>query len=453
MHKPALACLALAMTLLVAAPDAAPAQGLNPKRQTATGTFPRPPVPSTYPVKVLFVRLADDDGSRASTQTKANAQAAIDTANAIYRTAGGDIRFELAPESDFAGHVRNTIMNHDCLLQPGWTEAKIAGQTNQDVNGDGHADWSDYAAMCDGGPPVAARNAYAVARPDRLLVYSRGGSETILWDVTHYVLKYATGGHSGANLFYVAMPVSTGGDTLLAHELGHYFHLPHTFGLSAYAQSMADAYLKINAWLAAHPGEDPLNCFDGDRMDTPAIFDTPSDAGDTLFTESYGNSCDPTHGSVTFVVQAAGGTKNLVLTPDRANVMSYFKHCPWPQHFSTNQTMIMRQSLTMGNRQPLVARDVAERSCYETLHPERERKSDPVGTLRDTLRRVAVCHLLARRTWRWEMVTGIYATPEQATRAMVRDKTDSRLFVDESKERRLLSMLSDARNIVVERER
>lgn len=451
MRRSPLPRMFLVIALAVIAILGLQAQGLKVKPQAARKIPANVFVPAKYTLKILFVRLADDDGSKPSTLTKAQAQAAVDSTNLIFRMNRGDIRFELAPESDFVGFVKNTTMNHDCLLKPGWTEAKIAAQTTQDVNGDGAADWSDYTAMCDPAPATAARNGYALLRPNRLVVYSRGSSEYVKWEDTHYVLKYASGGHSGGGLLYVAMPASFGGGTLLAHELGHYFHLPHTFGSSSYVPAtMADAYAKIFAWVATHPAGHPLGCFDGDGRDVPAIADTPPDAGGGVFVEAYGDKCDADKGSIPFVVKAGGVQKTYDLTPDRANIMSYFKSCPWQQHFSRNQYAIMDASLATGNRQPLTVGDPYENPCFASARPEQSSQKDPMATLRDVLRKAATCHLLTRRPWRWEMVAGIYSTPERASRTMIRDAANPKLFLDPGRERSLITALSDARNISFE---
>jgi len=452
MRKPALVCLASAMTLLAVALHGAPGQ--KPIQQTAPKVASKMAVAPKYRLRVLFVRLADDDGSKASTLTKANAQAAIVAANTIFRANGGDVMFEMAPESDFSTVIRNTTMNHDCLLQPGWNETTIGSQTREDVNGDGSVDGGDYRAMCNDASVVAARNAYALLRPNRLVVYSRGGSEYVRWAKTHYVLKYASGGHSGENLLYVAMPHSFGGGPLLGHELGHYFHLPHTFGWDSYvAESRLDAAKKISDWVATHPNEDPLGCFDGDRRIVPAILDTPPDAGGTVLEEANGDKCDPVNGSVSFVVNVGGVQKTVQLTPDRHNIMSYFYSCQWSFHFSRNQYTIVDNSIAAGNRHPLTVGDPAERPCYEALHPERDSQKDALASLRDTLRKVANCHLLSRKPWRWELIANIYATPERATRTMVKDAAIARLYLDAGKERQLLAALSSGRSIIYEDER
>ncbi len=73
-----------------------------------------------------------------------------------------------------------------------------------------------------------------------------------------------------------------------------------------------------------------------------------------------------------------------------------------------------------------------------------------MATLRDVLRKAANCHLLTRRPWRWEMVAGIYSTPERASRTMIRDAANPKLFLDPGRERSLITALSDARNISFE---
>lgn len=454
MRKSALVLLGAALAVAAVASHGLSAQGLKVKPQAARKVPVQLEGVPKYTLKILFVRLADDDGSKASSLTAADAQAAIDAANAIYARNRGDIRFEMAPESNFSSVVRNTTMNHDCTLQPGWTAETIAGQTAQDVNGDGTANYADYRAMCDDTGAVTLRNAFAANRPNRLVVYSRGSGEYVKWEGTHYALKFASGGNSGGSLLYVAMPPSFGGSTLLAHELGHYFHLPHTFGSSSYVPgTIADAYAKIYAWVATHPADHPLGCFDGDKRDAPAIADTPPDAGGSVFVEAYGDKCDPDKGTIPFAVKAGGVQKTVELTPDRANVMSYFKGCPWPMHFSRNQYAIMDASIATGNRKPLTAPDPLENPCYHALHPEQGSQADPLASLRDALRKTANCYILTKRPWRWEMVTDVYAPPERATRAMVRDEANAKLYVDLGKERQLLSRLSDSRGVTYEDER
>ena len=451
MRRPPLLRVFLVMALVVVALYGLRAQGLKVKPQAARKIPASVVVPAKYTLTILFVRLADDSGANASTLTRGDAQAAIARANAIFRANRGDIRFELAPESDFVGHIKNTTMNHDCHLQPGWTAERIAGQTNKDVNGDGSVNFADSEAMCKTADTVAARNAYALLRPHRLVVFSRVGSEYIKWVETNYALKEASGGHSGGSLLYVAMPKSFAGSAVLGHELGHYFHLPHTFGRNSYVpKDMVDAAAKISEWVAAHPEEDPLGCFDGDKRDVPAIRDTPPDAAGGVFVYTWGDKCDPAHGSVPFTVTVKGVPTTVQLTPDRHNVMSYFNSCPWSLHFSRDQYAIMHTSLTNGTRYPLTLGPPYENPCFASLRPERDSQQDPVGSLRDTMRKAAFCHLLTKRPWRWEVVTGIYSTPERATRTMIRDAANVKLFLDPGRERSLLAALSDARNVVFE---
>lgn len=367
----------------------------------------RSPVPVTavrlapgYDLPVLFARLADDDGGKASTLTQANARAAVDQANAIYARNGGNVRFHVDPASDFSGHIKSRLMNHDCTLTAGQTEASIAANTHRDANGDGVIDGNkvsggDWDVLCDRRPARGARTAYALMRPDKIVVYSRGSREYIVWNTddtpNHWQLKFATGGSSSALGYYINMPGSFGNDALLAHEVGHYLHNAHTFG-GAKPKAVADAAKFIADYLVKHPSSDGLKVFDGD-----SVQDTPPDPGTAIFTTVHGDHCLPDKGAVTVPVKTAAATKNFTLAPDRANVMSYFKGCPFDFHMSRGQYARIHAALKSGNRATL-----GNAQFLACFGGHREPFNPHAGTAnweRQTaalLRRIAACHVAAR---------------------------------------------------------
>ncbi len=388
---------ALLLGLSVAS-GAVPAQQSARTGPAAAVTAVRP-APG-YDLPVLFVRLADDDGGKASTLTQAQAQAAVGQANAIYARNGGNVRFHVDPASDFSGHIRSRLMNHDCTLVTRQTEAGIAANTRRDANGDGVIDGADvfggdWDALCDRRPARGARTAYALTHPDKILVYSRGSREYIVWNTddkpNHWQLKFATGGSSSALGYYINMPGSFGNDALLAHEVGHYLHNHHTFS-GANPKAVAEAAKFIADYLTKHPTGDGLKVFDGD-----GVQDTPSDPGTAIFTTVHGNHCLPDKGAVTVPVKTAAGTKNFMLAPDRANVMSYFKGCPFDFHLSRGQYARIHTALKTGNRATLG--NAQFMACFRG---QRESFNPHAGTAnweRQTaalLRRIAACRMEAR---------------------------------------------------------
>lgn len=367
-----------------------------------------------YVLKVQFVRTADDDGARPSTLTKTNALAAIDRANEVYRRNGGDVQFALHSASNFDHLIESTALNRDCILAPGQTDATIDANTKADLDGDGkNATDADRDMLCDYTTSTTARTAYAIARADRIIVYSRGGNDGVKWSSTdgHWLAFHPTGGASSANGYYVRMPKSFGGSTLLAHEVGHYLHTAHTFGSAP--TSIAQARQKMEAHAAAHPGDDPRNVFDGDRNVTFAVLDTPPDPRANLLIAVHGgNGCDPdpAKGRVTVPVKVNGVTKNYVLEPDRANVMSYFKGCAgFDHHQSKGQYEQIHLALEQGNRRGLVHGDPG--SCYEN-GSSASGTADTPAELAALVRKISRCILLTKKPMPWEIVAGeIFTNP------------------------------------------
>ncbi|MEM6991094.1 MAG: hypothetical protein AAF721_11370 [Myxococcota bacterium] len=437
--------LALATT---SGAGAAPKPRIRSKgSRTTNGNFktakPKYVKKAKYNLAVQFVRLADDDGSNASTLTQAKAQAELDVANEIWRRNGGDIRFEIHPASNFGGLVKSTLLNHDCILAPGQTAATIAANKDPDLNDDGEdGTAADAELLCHKKATKAERMAYGLARADRIVVFARRGYEKVKWnaDKGNWELTTPSGGSSSAVASYINMPSGFGGGTLFAHEVGHYLHLLHTHGKKP--TSLAEARDDIEAWIAKNPGKDPAETFNGDAnaggsAAASRVFDTPPDPTGKLWHNVFGERCNPDDHTLLIPYAAGGTTKNAVLRPARHNVMSYFKSCTnLTQRLSTEQLNLARRALNVGNRQ----------SLWKTKASKCFKGGASVGTSVDTeaklanaVRNVVACHLLQKEVWPWETVMGnVYRNPADVRTGFVRR---GRVAVQPARERALLDKL------------
>jgi hypothetical protein len=424
----------------------APASRTQPtRRPTAAPVTTRPPLKVKAPrylLKVQIVRTADDDGGRPSTLTRANAERAIERANAIYRRNGGDVQFALHPASNFDELLQRTALNRDCILAAGQDDASIHANTDGDLDDDGQVGTAaDRDLLCDRTTPTLARTEYAIQRADRIVVYSRGGNDSVSWNgnAGHWEASHPSGGASSANGYYVRMPRSFGDDTLLAHEIGHYLHTAHTFGHNP--KTVAEARTMMEDYAAQHPGADPRAVFDADSRAEYAVLDTPPDPRKSLLMAVHGgDGCDtdPDKGRVTVSVEVDGQTRSYTLEPDRANVMSYFKGCAgFDHHQSKGQYAQIHAALTQGNRRSLLG---APAGCYD--HDD---SADAPATSQEqltaTLRKVSKCLLLARKPLPWEPVVDVYSTPSTRKAGFV---TKQGLSVHPQREAALLKTVVQA---------
>lgn len=138
----------------------------------------------------------------------------------------------------------------------------------------------------------------------------------------------------------------------LAHELGHYFGLAHTFnGPVAYpAGATREAVFQhlIDSTLREF-GPNSTEC-DVDRG--AGVFDTPYDPGPWLYEAlSLGGGNVGANAALTITGLHAGATVHYAIAPDTNNVMSYFAgnppvgSPPPPHHFSPDQIVVMHKAL------------------------------------------------------------------------------------------------------------
>jgi hypothetical protein len=315
--------------------------GLAPKFQKVIPmdlTMYTHPLP-LYNLRIHAIRTVNDYQTDAATITPQQIKALVDQANLVYHSAG--IKFLFDPEKDFEQR-NSTLLNQDCSL----------ANFGQNVS---NPNWDPTTS--DKTQNKAERTRVAKLYPGKIVVYFRYGTKFTWNDETNsWKVGAATGGFSSGAGEYVAMTRRMPEKNLLAHELGHYLHCPHTFVIGI--DTVAKATQRIKDWVEkeGHSTQDGLKTFDGDGG---VVQDTPPDAGASIFDSKYGEKgrCGPTS-SVEIPVRFSNGYQAYyTLKPDRLNIMSYFKGCHslGVFHLSEEQIGRARSALETGNRHHLIA--------------------------------------------------------------------------------------------------
>ena len=331
---------------------------------TPTPGFPPGAPQPYYDIRVHVILCANDDGSGGAADP--NAMTAdyfaqiIAATNLIFDDAG--IRLVYDPATDFEKR-NSTLLNLDFTIPATtnyWLPATLPPLSDLEVAelSKPHADerqrvGREYRGkmvllLCDG----------------NMLVYD---SKLLRWKVISRDHAF-----SGEDAEFVALPTGQGDvqgwANLLGHESGHYYHQWHThwgIGLSAgeandpNLSSAAKADIlkertadRIREYVnEGHSWADGLTALDGDISQ---VADTPGDPGPDLFHWVNGDECGPV-GTVDVAITSLDTVKTYTVQPDRADVVSYFKHCTnIPQHFSPEQIAGIRKSLEQENRWHLI---------------------------------------------------------------------------------------------------
>jgi hypothetical protein len=272
--------------------------GMDQARSSSGGVVDWPVSPDvleTLSVRVRAVIASDDDGGRRTPVTPEQIRLWVDQANMIL--AGSAIRLEFDPSvgSDDWIELKSTLLNT--------------------MTGNSNPQWEEQRTLA---------NTIAASTPDRMMVLFRWGTG----------VNPTGGGFSWTDNDFIVMPgffpTQVCGEQnigLLAHEVGHYLGLPHTFSWIASTINQVESFFVIN--------NHNTQVFEGDGRD-----ETEPDP----FVSQFGPQC-------VFDSLELDGV-SLVLP--RENAMSYYHPV---SGFVSSQTSTMRQTLMLRTGMSLSGED------------------------------------------------------------------------------------------------
>jgi hypothetical protein len=331
-----------------------PAEGLlapaKPGWRAVVPTLPsRQP---RYTIRVRAVLCSDSTGKNAANISDAALTQLVANLSNVYYTAGLTFTHTKTVVAD-------TTLNQDYTLPSG---ADMTATAKPITDEQATASFKEHNA---------ARSNWARRNhTGELVVFFRYGT-SVSWNDTAktWELGPATHAFSGGEHEFVAMNQGTE-LLLMAHEMGHYFHLPHTHSEAARLNKEEQALYPdpdndpadhegrrklvrekaieaIRKYVddKGHPAELGLNVFDGDKLS-----DTAPDPSGQIFHYEFKDSCTPK--SITLDVLLKTGVRPYTLDPDRDLIMSYFFRCPGGKRFSEQQIDRIRQSLETKSAMP-----------------------------------------------------------------------------------------------------
>lgn len=286
-----------------------------------------------YKLRIQIIATANDDGSESANITAGSVTTKLATVTDILAPANVEFLFDAA--NDFL-KVNSTILNREfTILEP------------PNVGSD---KW-DHEPLTDSDTHSRARTNIAKQFPGKLCIIFRNRKKFEKDDDGNWSVVNRGGGSSSANSHFVNMStVSNGVD--LAHEIGHYLQLPHTFVSGI--ENVADAAASIKNYVDdGNDEDDGLTVLDGDRN---VVLDTPADCKGTIF-ESEGLEPCGEEGQITIPVNLGNSIRLYTLEPDRNLVMSYFKGCSETggKTISAQQARRIRDGLELRVRHDLIS--------------------------------------------------------------------------------------------------
>ncbi len=286
-----------------------------------------------YKLRIQIIATANDDGSESANITASSVTTKLATVTEIL--APSNIEFLFDEANDFL-KVNSTLHNREfTILEP------------PNVGSD---KW-DHEPLTESDTHSRARTNIAKQFPGKLCIIFRKRKKFEEDSDGNWSVVNRGGGSSSANSHFVNMStVSNGVD--LAHEIGHYLQLPHTFvgGI----ENVADAAAKIKEYIDdGNDEDDGMTVLDGDRN---VVLDTPSDCKGSIF-ESEGLEPCGEEGQISIPVNLGNSIRLYTLEPDRNLVMSYFKGCSetGDKTISSQQARRIRDGLELRIRHDLIS--------------------------------------------------------------------------------------------------
>lgn len=290
----------------------------------------------TLRLRLHIVRCMDKDGKRAGDINPTMARQWIDRANTCWSAAG--IQFDFDERTDYE-EIRDSELNKLDTCKHFATQAE-----------------------CDA---IKARaTSYARREPCKITVFVRYGSNKN----SAGVRVASGGGFSSPAANYVAMPgfrktwtttyfhdssntghgASVPNIKLLAHELGHYLGIAHTFTGVSY-KNFTDPHAAVLAYMSAK-NFTTMAQMDGDDH---VAKDTPPDLGITYYLL---NNWNPANILQEIRIRSTAKGIDFTTNPDRHNVMSYFGICNDYLRVSPEQQRTARDWLQQTHRKYLLDR-------------------------------------------------------------------------------------------------
>lgn len=340
-------------------------------------------------IPIHAIRTAENDGTRAATIEPTEISRWVDDLNRSLRDSAVPVAFTFDPTKDLEDR-RDTLLNN---VFSGAKELEAAGMCESE-------------ALCEelDRAQTAHANEVGSRYNGKVVVYFRHG--IVLDAAGKFQPGWVDGGGaSWIDLNFIMMPgdyfstwvrtdrdpdtrnwgrkfspeknVDSKGWTwlqnhgLLAHEMGHYLGLWHTF---------PDAFKTLTAatsFVATHPTmAGRAEAFDGDL-----VSDTPPDACAAIYVEKGWNVCGDAPPSFVILGLAGMDPFSIVLSPDRRNLMSYFM-CD-SMKFSPNQVEKMIRSLKADpHRRHLVSDPLALQGLLEVEETETQAQALSVSQQR-----------------------------------------------------------------------